>query len=287
MTETSNYALKQYEGSDYVNVLTVNNPNNVIIDAALKENKDAAVQTANHLKSGNVHAITRLAPDSAMLRFTATANFTTGDTFTVDGTQVTALLPNGATLSTGAFKINSTVLCCLVGTLLTVFTVGQAENIDADTLGGHEPDYFATADALGGVQQTATSAGIVANAASETATQALELVVSKKYERVWGNGNPTATFNAQPLFLDLSAYDAVVITYRANANIFTEAFHLIQPETASLVMRDGFANYGSTSFCREISSITASGINFGNAYGSNSAANNALMIPVYVYGIKF
>ena len=179
MRKTTNYELNIAEGSDRYNHLTIDNPNYEKIDTTMKENEDSAVQTATELKSGTVHAITRNKPNASMFRFVATSDFTSGETFTVDGQQVTALLPNGATLGTGAYHINANVLCCLVGTNMTVYTIGVAENVDASTLEGHSADYFATADALNDVRQTATSAGVVANAANTTANNAMQAVSGK------------------------------------------------------------------------------------------------------------
>ena len=171
MHKTTNYELNIAEGSDRYNHLTIDNPNYEKIDITMKANEDSAVQTATELKSGTVHAITRNKPNASMFRFVATSDYTSGETFTVDGQQVTALLPNGATLGTGAYHINANVLCCLVGTNMTVYTIGVAENVDATTLEGHSADYFATADALNDVRQTATSAGVVANAAQQNVNE--------------------------------------------------------------------------------------------------------------------
>ena len=189
MRKTTNYELNIAEGSDRYNHLTIDNPNYEKIDTTMKENEDSAVQTATELKNGTVHAITRNKPNASMFRFVATSDFTSGETFTVDGQQVTALLPNGATLGTGAYHINANVLCCLVGTNMTVYTIGVAENVDASTLEGHSADYFATADALNDVRQTATSAGVVANNANTTALTKMGFV------ELWKNPNGTAPTN--------------------------------------------------------------------------------------------
>lgn len=149
MKQSANYNLKVYEGSDLFNPLTVEAPNMDAIDAAMFANKNAGVQTATEVKSGTVHAITRNAVDASVIRFVATSQWTSGDTCTVDGVQVSTLLPNGETLPTGAWQINSNVLCILTGTLLTVFTTpptGEAGDIDAKTLEGHPASYFAVAE---------------------------------------------------------------------------------------------------------------------------------------------
>ena len=100
-----------------------------------------------------------------MLRFTATSRFTAGDTFTVDGVQVSALTVSGEQLPDGAYIIGSEVLAYLKGTLLTVFTsqgtLATAKN--ALKLGGNDPEYYATASAVQTAQETATAAGNLAN----------------------------------------------------------------------------------------------------------------------------
>lgn len=145
MKTTTNYGYKQYEGSDIFNPLTVEAQNIQLIDTNMGKNRDAAVQLATEIKSGTVHAITRNTPGAPVIRFVATSDWTSGDTCTVDGTQVSTLLPTGETLPGGAWKINSNVLAVLTGTLLTVFTTapaGGGTEIDADTLQGHDAAYF-------------------------------------------------------------------------------------------------------------------------------------------------
>ena len=150
MIITEHYKLSQYEGSDKYNTLTVEAQNVAKIDEAMYGIQNTAIPTATELKSGTIHALTRDKPDAAMFRFVATAAWTAGDTCTVDGVQVSTLLPTGEALPTGAWVINANVLCCLVGTVLTVFTTtptqGGTTEIDATTLDGHPADYFAVAE---------------------------------------------------------------------------------------------------------------------------------------------
>lgn len=149
MITTEHYNLSQYEGPDKVNPLTVDAQNIAKIDNALFGIQNTAIPTAAELKTGTIHALTRNKPDAAMFRFVATAAWAAGDTCTVDGTQVSTLLTNGEALPDGAWVINSNVLCCLVGTVLTVFTSapsgGGPTQIDANTLEGHPASYFAVA----------------------------------------------------------------------------------------------------------------------------------------------
>ena len=165
MQNTENFNLKVYDGEDLFNPLTVENVNMNAIDTQMKKNENHAVGDATELVSGTVHAITRLTPDAPMLRFTATSRFTSGDTFTVDGVQVSALTVSGEQLPDGAYIIGSEVLAYLKGTLLTVFTsqgtLATAKN--ALKLGGNDPEYYATASAVQTAQETATAAGNLAN----------------------------------------------------------------------------------------------------------------------------
>ena len=165
MQNTENFNLKVYDGEDLFNPLTVENVNMQSIDTQMKKNENHAVGDATELVSGTVHAITRLTPDTPMLRFTATSRFTAGDTFTVDGVQVSALTVSGEQLPDGAYIIGSEVLAYLKGTLLTVFTsqgtLATAKN--ALKLGGNDPEYYATASAVQTAQETATAAGNLAN----------------------------------------------------------------------------------------------------------------------------
>lgn len=150
-TQTTNFDLTLYEGSDLFNPLSVENGNTTKIDNALFDVQNLGVTTATEVTTGTTHALTRVNPNSAMFRFVATSAWGVGDTCTVDGVQVSTLTVAGTSLPNGAWVINSNVLCCIVGTVLTVFAStlqSEAGDIDADTLDGHAADYFATAEQL-------------------------------------------------------------------------------------------------------------------------------------------
>lgn len=270
MRKTTNYELNIAEGSDRYNHLTIDNPNYEKIDITMKANEDSAVQTATELKSGTVHAITRNKPNASMFRFVATSDYTSGETFTVDGQQVTALLPNGATLGTGAYHINANVLCCLVGTNMTVYTVGASENIDATTLDGHSADYFATADALDDVRQTATSAGVVANNALSKVSN-----INLVREKIWENPSvePVHTTNYQlPYTLTDGIY---ILKYReeTDANmILSSTIYLNESAQIFTIWRDGTAYRYVT--------LKPNSLEIGIVLGSGSGKADSSLIPV-------
>ena len=153
MNTTTNYGLKLYEGSDLFNPLTVENVNAGDIDDAMKAISDHSVGTATELTTGTVHALTRADTDRNVFLFVATSNFTAGDTFVLDGTQVSALTPDGQQLATGSYVIGSSVLCALHDTLITVY-VNPAKAKDADMLDGHDSSYYATDEDLDTVAGT-------------------------------------------------------------------------------------------------------------------------------------
>lgn len=156
MNTTTNYGLKLYEGTDLFNPLTVENVNTGDIDTEMKAISDHSVGTATELTTGTVHALTRADTDRDVFRFVATSNFTAGDTFTLDGNQVSALTPDGQQLASGSYVIGSSVLCALHNTLITVY-VNPAKAKDSDMLDGHDSSYYATDSDLDTVAGTIQS----------------------------------------------------------------------------------------------------------------------------------
>lgn len=144
---TTNYGYNISEGVDLVNPLVDIFPNWEAIDSDLKGVSNDAVGRATELTTGTVHALTRSDADRNVFVFTATSNFTAGDTFTLDGTQVSALTPAGEQLATGCYIIGSDVLVSVHGTLMTMY-VSPTKVADSDKLDGHDSTYFATASGV-------------------------------------------------------------------------------------------------------------------------------------------
>lgn len=158
MRNSEHFNLFLAEGSDIVNPLVQDVQNYETIDGQMFKNQNAGVQNATELKNGTVHAITRNVPDAQFITFTATSNYTAGETFTVDGIQVSALTVSGETLPTGAYVINSQVLCVLKGTLLTVYGVGSEVADNSLALNGHPDTYFGTKEEVDNAIDTANAA---------------------------------------------------------------------------------------------------------------------------------
>ena len=131
MQYTTHFNLNLPEGTDIVNPLVQDNPNYSAIDAAMFANKQAVIGTASEIVSGTVHAITRSNTDSNYFKFTATGNWNTGDSMSVDGTTVTVYLSDGTTPATGAYIINTEVLAILNGSRVTLITSAGIVKADA------------------------------------------------------------------------------------------------------------------------------------------------------------
>lgn len=121
MQYTTHYNLNLPEGTDIVNPLVQDNPNYTAIDTALYNNKVRTVGNATEVKSGTVHAITRGDSDIDVMKFTATGDWITGDTMTVDGTPVSVYLQDGTAPLTGAYVINTEVVAVLNGSRVTLY----------------------------------------------------------------------------------------------------------------------------------------------------------------------
>lgn len=207
MRETTNFKLTIPEGSDDVNILTQITPNFESIDTIMKGNENAGVQVATVLYSNNIHAITRTKDDASVMRFTATSRFTLGDTFTVDGVQVTALAPTGEQLPDGAFIVGSEVLAILKGTLLTVFAGAKAS--DSAKLNGQSASFYATKAEVDNAQDLAEGAATIAQDALDRTSPkdfAIAQIIGKfngknVYRRILkgrtGSGNSIGGYTSQ------------------------------------------------------------------------------------------
>lgn len=147
MTQTTYYEFNKPEGTDLVNPLVDTNPNWDKLDNDLHEFNERSIANCTEVVTLGVHAISRLDTTSKFLKWIATANFTAGETFTVDGLVVAASTPAGATLATGAYVTGSVVLACLNAdnTAMTIFVSGTNVATDSERLGGELPSYYGTA----------------------------------------------------------------------------------------------------------------------------------------------
>lgn len=255
MNTTTNYGLKQYEGTDLFNPLTVENVNMGDIDTSLKAVSDHAVGAATELTTGTVHALTRSDTDRDVFAFVATSNYESGDTFTLDGTQVSALTPDGQTLATGSYVIGSMVLCALHDTLITVY-VNPAKAKDSDKLDGHDSSYFATdedldtvAGTIGAISDKVGSAVLTTTAPDLSgAVNELNTHLTARYVGAMSVNSPTLDIS-QASGLVFATYmfnqSAVATTFLSKAGSFPTVLEFIESNNNRLAVRitvsDGIA----------------------------------------------
>lgn len=154
MNQSTNYNFNLPEGTDLVNLLTQLIPNWSNLDTILKGVENQAFTNCTEVTSLGVHAISRTNAEGKILKWIATANFTAGETFTVDGNVVAATTPAGATLATGAYVTGSVVIAALNSdeSAMTIFVSGTNVATDSERLGGELPSYYATATDMGTAQ---------------------------------------------------------------------------------------------------------------------------------------
>lgn len=106
-------------------------------------------------------------------------------------------------------------------------------------------------------------------------------------ELLWTNPNPSATFAAQTISLNLSPYKAVGIKISDTGDVL----HIYLNNGQFI---DGYFTAGCGAVAtnpsllirvRVIQNITNSGVVFGDAYSVNQKYNQR-MIPTHIYGIR-
>ena len=235
MGTTPNYNFNVPVGSDIVNLLTQNNPNWEALDTILKTISNTGVGTATELKTGTVHSLTRSDTDKKVFTFDATTNFVAGETFLLDGEQVTALTASGEQLSTGCYVIGSNVLVSVHDTLLT-FYVPESTAKDAQRLGGELPSHYATEADLEDIQNDMsaveaklgtgvfqTQAQNAVDAVNELNTHLSSLIVS---ETITGTAQTITPAANAKFTLNCAKADYKVLSFNV-INIGTTLFDIV------------------------------------------------------------
>lgn len=101
---------------------------------------------------------------------------------------------------------------------------------------------------------------------------------------IWTNPNPTATFAAQTVSLDLSGYDAIGIIPLFSTSVQYPAFMQIYINTPSTVVLNTYASDSNRQGGRTVT-ISSNGLQF-SAGNYNGSASNGNIIPYKIYGIK-
>lgn len=318
MSATPNFGFEVPVGSDTVNLLTQNYPNWTSLDTILQAIKDAGVTSATETKVGTVHQLVRTVSSCNVLRFTATSNFASGDTFTVDGNAVTTTTPQGTSLEAGAFVINQSVIGILNGAVLTLAVGGGASNaagISYDNTGSgltasnvqdaidEVVGDIPTSLAASAITYDNTGSGLTAtdvqDAIDEIASGGGGGAEHGIYELWTSNHTPGTDWAGQQVtFTSDKTIDALIIVIAGadagsgneSAAVWNE-IEVSKISNAPFVMYDRLLVSGQFyDYRRAISSITISGtsysLTFGDCYrGTGSETRNMFMVPIRILGL--
>lgn len=278
MTNTPNYNLLLAEGTDLVNYLTQTNPNFSNLDTILKAISDLTTTPATEVTTGTAHAITKSLPDATVIKFTATSNWQTGDTMTLDGSPVTPLKTDGTTLKTGDYIIGSAVLMIQDGARLTVLVASS-------------PD-------AGDINYDNTVSGLASNkvqgAIDENAAAINTINSNLPFYKFWFNSSPGNDFAGQQIGVSgLSNYSYIEVVYRRykGNNMFVT--------TGLVPVDDGYgcetvAVANAMIYTREFTmsktneTITFTGCDRVGTYADNTGTTvqNSSLIPFMIIGHK-
>ena len=102
---------------------------------------------------------------------------------------------------------------------------------------------------------------------------------------LWTNPDPTATFSAQSVLLDLSGYDAVLIKTLNDRASNTPQYHseLVFVGDSSVCYSSNASTTGYT--YKRQADVSASGVDFGGGF-RNTSAGSGYAIPQKIYGVK-
>lgn len=321
MSLTPNFGFNIPTGTDTVNLLTQCYPNFTSLDTILQAIKESGVTTATATKSGSTHQIVRTVADCDVFRFVATANYSSGDLFTVDGSPVTATAVNGTALPTGAFVINQSVFCILNGSVLTVAVAGSgdAQNIAYDNTGsgltasnvqdaidevvGDIPTGFAAT----AISYDNSGSGLSATNAQDAIDELATAGANHGYFEKWINPTPNASFADEVVtFASDVEFDALEfyieertgetlapIVYAIDKEVTSSNFRLITAggfDTATPLTMSIWTRPVSISYAANTYTITfGHNIQMQKAVNSSAAASatnaDANMIPVRILGL--
>lgn len=100
---------------------------------------------------------------------------------------------------------------------------------------------------------------------------------------LWTNSSPKSGFNPQTINLDLSGYSFVMITAQWSTSYQRIVSPLILTVPSEIARLDSTDTQGA-SLTRDVT-VTTTGVTFGSG-ALGTGANNSMMIPYQIFGIK-
>lgn len=106
---------------------------------------------------------------------------------------------------------------------------------------------------------------------------------------LWENSDPTATFAAQTISLDLTDYVGVIIEYNEDNSAhqtITGRLYCKKTDNYDRYVGAGFVADGNAIYARNVVNVDNSGVEFGSAYNNGTINSQTTHIPVRIYGVK-
>ena len=269
MQYTTHYNLNLPEGTDIVNPLVQDNPNYSAIDTALYDNKVRVIGNATEVKSGTAHAITRSDSDIDVMRFTATGDWITGDTMTVDGSPVSVYLQDGTAPLTGAYIINTEVIAVINGSRVTLYGAQQLPGYTASDISYDDPY------------------GI-----GNDVDAALDTLAGAAFKQLWTNTDRTSAFVAQTITLSSADYDCLVFEFASGTGVTIQISSCIIVSKGDNVFTSKASTSGSGLRVAQRTASYVDDTHYLISAESEQLMNNAessddtRLIPIRVLGFK-
>lgn len=112
------YQIEDIPNGDTCHILDVTEYTQVGAEFHAADVNAACLLEANHQKVNTVHQITTPNTATENIKFIATAAYARGDTFTLNGVELTAKMLNGKPLADGHFGQGAMVTCLLANNVL-------------------------------------------------------------------------------------------------------------------------------------------------------------------------
>ena len=111
------------------------------------------------------------------------------------------------------------------------------------------------------------------------------------YTLLWTNPNPTSSFSAQTISLDLSKYDAIAVVFDRYGGVDVRSTQMILEKNEKFTLgttTDERLRYRACSFNdKGVSFDTPQMFPTYGSWGSRTSADGYVDVPIKIYGIKF
>ena len=111
------------------------------------------------------------------------------------------------------------------------------------------------------------------------------------YTLLWTNPNPTSSFSAQTISLDLSKYDAIAVVFDRYGGVDVRSTQMILEKNEKFTLgttTDERLRYRACSFNdKGVTFDTPQMFTTYGIWGSRTSTDEYVNVPIKIYGIKF